>query len=88
MIEWVNAHPLGIAGPEKHASDGPGRLLCPYWTQLATPSQASIEPEPLPLVETLCIFVHEVVHASTFAIACHCRTVSQQVYRSDRAQQS
>lgn len=49
MVVWVDADRLGFTRPERH--DGSGRMLRPYRIQLATPFQASIESEPLPLVE-------------------------------------
>lgn len=39
---------------------------------LRHPSHASVKPEPVAFNEVLSAMVHEMVHAYTFAISCHC----------------
>lgn len=42
----------------------------------------SINPEPMPLIEILATMVHEMAHAYTLAVGCHCPTCERQVHQS------
>lgn len=61
---------------------GFGRIRMRLSLSRRTQLGQSINPEPLPLIEILATLVHEMAHAYTVAVGCHCHTCLWQVHQS------